>query len=52
MESYLLHKPLAERRRDPLSGMDAAVHEDGWLGGARLLAKLFIEGFGDIGGLG
>lgn len=28
---YLLDKPLAESRSDPLSGVDATVHEDGRL---------------------
>lgn len=37
---YLLDKPLAESRRDPLSGMDSTVQEDSRLSGAGLLTDL------------
>lgn len=37
---YLVDEPLAEGGRDPLPGVDAAVHEDGGLGAAALLTEL------------
>lgn len=37
---YLFDEPLAEGGSDPLSGVDAAVHEDGGFGAAALLAEL------------
>ena len=40
VELYLVDEPLAESSRDPLSGMDTTVQEDGGLGGASLLANL------------
>lgn len=38
--AYLLNKPLAESRGDPLSSMDTTVQEDGGLSGAGLLTEL------------
>lgn len=43
--SHLFDEPLAESRGDPLSGVDATVHEDGRLGKAGLSAQL-EEGHG------
>lgn len=37
---HLSDEPLAEGGSDPLSGVDAAVHEDGRFGAALLLTKL------------
>lgn len=39
---YLVDKPLAESRRDPLSSVDTTIHEDGGLGGAGLIAELWL----------
>lgn len=39
---YLLDKPLAESRGDPLSSVDTTVHEDGRLGKAGLLTELWL----------
>lgn len=39
---YLLDKPLAESRRDPLPSVDAAVHKDGRLGRVGLGAELWL----------